>query len=80
MVDGTEIQLKHLPNYLQILASHDKRPYMEGSLDNILKEVERDALIFALETANGNKVQAAKSLGLSRAGLYKKLIKHQLHK
>lgn len=80
MLDGTEIQLKHLPNYLQILASHDIRPYVEGTLETILKGVERDALIIALETANGNKVQAARSLGLSRAGLYKKLIKHQLHK
>lgn len=80
MLDGTEIQLKHLPNYLQILASHDIRPYIEGSLETILNGVEKDALIIALETANGNKVQAAKSLGLSRAGLYKKLIKHQLHK
>ncbi len=80
MLDGREIQLKHLPNYLQILASHDIRPYVEGSLETILNGVEKDALIIALETANGNKVQAAKSLGLSRAGLYKKLIKHQLHK
>ncbi|MBC2723316.1 MAG: sigma 54-interacting transcriptional regulator, partial [Desulfosporosinus sp.] len=80
MLEGTEIQLKHLPNYLQVLASHDIRPYVEGSLETILNGVEKDALIIALETANGNKVQAAKSLGLSRAGLYKKLIKHQLHK
>lgn len=80
MVDGTEIQLKHLPNYLQLLASHDIRPYVEGTLETILKGVEKDALIIALENAQGNKAQAAKSLGLSRAGLYKKLIKHQLHK
>jgi len=80
MVDGTEIELKHLPSYLQIIASHDIRPYVEGSLETILNEVEKDALIIALKNTNGNKVQAAKSLGLSRAGLYKKLIKHQLHK
>ncbi|MDO0825179.1 sigma 54-interacting transcriptional regulator [Desulfosporosinus nitroreducens] len=80
MVDGTEIELKHLPSYLQIIASHDTRPYVEGSLETILNEVEKDALVIALKNSNGNKVQAAKSLGLSRAGLYKKLIKHQLHK
>ncbi|EHQ90754.1 sigma-54-dependent Fis family transcriptional regulator [Desulfosporosinus youngiae] len=79
ILEGTEIQLKHLPNYLQVLANHDIRPYVEGSLETILNGVEKNALIIALETANGNKVQAAKSLGLSRAGLYKKLIKHQLH-
>jgi len=80
MLEGTEIQLKHLPSYLQVLAGRDIRPYVEGSLETILNEVEKDALVIALENANGNKVQAAKSLGLSRAGLYKKLIKHQLHK
>lgn len=80
MLDGSEIQLKHLPNYLQILATHEARIFSGGSLDSILDAVEKEALIYALDTANGNKVQAAKSLGLSRAGLYKKLIKHNLHK
>ncbi|MDP4161244.1 MAG: sigma 54-interacting transcriptional regulator [Bacillota bacterium] len=79
MLDGSEIQLKHLPNYLQILAGHETRPFVGGALENILNRVEKEALIYALENANGNKVQAARTLGLSRAGLYKKLIKHQLH-
>lgn len=79
MLDGSEIQLKHLPNYLQILAGHETRPFVGGALENILNRVEKEALIYALNNANGNKVQAAKTLGLSRAGLYKKLIKHGLH-
>ncbi|EGW40579.1 sigma-54-dependent Fis family transcriptional regulator [Desulfosporosinus sp. OT] len=79
MLDGSEIQLKHLPNYLQILDGREARPFAGGSLEAILSGVEKEALIYALDTANGNKVQAAKTLGLSRAGLYKKLIKHQLH-
>jgi transcriptional regulator with PAS, ATPase and Fis domain len=79
LLDGSEIQLKHLPNYLQILDGRGARPFAGGSLETILDGVEKEALIYALDTANGNKVQAAKSLGLSRAGLYKKLIKHRLH-
>lgn len=79
MLDGSEIQLKHLPNYLQILDGREARPFAGGSLETILNGVEKEALIYALDTANGNKVQAAKTLSLSRAGLYKKLIKHQLH-
>lgn len=79
MLDGPEIQLKHLPGYLQALAGGEARPYAGKSLEGILDEVERDALIYALEAAKGNKVQAAKTLGLSRAGLYKKLDKHHLH-
>ncbi|MGC7873081.1 sigma 54-interacting transcriptional regulator [Desulfosporosinus sp. SYSU MS00001] len=80
MLDGSEVQLKHLPNYLQILAGNETRHFSGGSLESILDAVEKEALIYALDAANGNKVQAAKSLGLSRAGLYKKLIKHDLHK
>ncbi|KLU67731.1 transcriptional regulatory protein ZraR [Desulfosporosinus acididurans] len=80
MLDGSEIQLKHLPNYLQILAGNETRHFSGGSLESILDAVEKEALIYALDAANGNKVQAAKNLGLSRAGLYKKLIKHNLHK
>lgn len=38
-----------------------------------LAEQERTAIIRALERAGGNKVQAAKLLGISRAGLYIKL-------
>ncbi len=79
MVDGSEIQLKHLPSYLQLLAGHESRPFVGGSLESILSGVEKEALIYALETAKGNKVQAAKNLGLSRAGLYKKLNKYDLH-
>lgn len=79
MLDGSEIQLKHLPRYLRILAGPESRPFLGGSLENIISGVEKEAIIYALDTTNGNKVQAAKSLGLSRAGLYKKLKKHGLH-
>jgi len=79
MVDGSEIQLKHLPSYLQVLAGQETHPFVGGSLENILAGVEKEAIIYAIETAHGNKVQAAKALGLSRAGLYKKLKKYDLH-
>ncbi|TGE31284.1 sigma 54-interacting transcriptional regulator [Desulfosporosinus sp. Sb-LF] len=78
MVDGSEIQLKHLPNYLQILSGSETRTFATGSLEHILNEVEKEALIYALDISKGNKVEAAKTLGLSRAGLYKKLKKHHL--
>lgn len=34
---------------------------------------ERDAIMFALKTANGNKVQAARELGMSRTTLYARI-------
>jgi|GEM_PF-5546706 len=55
------------------------RDLVGQSLETILARVEKEALIYALDAANGNKVQTAKTLGLSRAGLYKKLKKHDLH-
>ncbi|KJS50098.1 MAG: Fis family transcriptional regulator [Peptococcaceae bacterium BRH_c23] len=79
MIDGSQIQLKHLPTYLQLLSGQETRPFDGGSLENILAGVEREAIIYALDTANGNKAQAAKNLGLSRAGLYKKLKKLDIY-
>ena len=79
MLDGSEIQLKHLPSYLQILAGHETHTFVGVSLESIIAGVEKEAIIYALDTVNGNKVQTAKNLGLSRAGLYKKLKKYDLH-
>ena len=39
---------------------------------------ERDALIAALKQAGGNKTVAAKSLGMSRRTIYRKLEEHGL--
>ena len=38
-----------------------------------LEALERDAIIRCLSSANGSKVQAAKSLGMSRATIYRKI-------
>lgn len=40
---------------------------------NQLESMERDAIITSLEDAGGNKVQAAKNLGISRATIYRKI-------
>jgi transcriptional regulator of acetoin/glycerol metabolism len=38
-----------------------------------LEAMERDAIVMSLSDANGNKVQAARSLGMSRATIYRKI-------
>ena len=43
-----------------------------------LKEVERQALVHALEVAAGDKTRAASSLGIDRVTLYRKLKKYDL--
>jgi transcriptional regulator of acetoin/glycerol metabolism len=40
---------------------------------NRMEAVERDAIVQGLEDARGNKVQAAKLLGMSRATIYRKI-------
>jgi sigma-54 dependent transcriptional regulator, acetoin dehydrogenase operon transcriptional activator AcoR len=40
---------------------------------NRMEAVERDAIVRGLEDAHGNKVQAAKLLGMSRATIYRKI-------
>jgi sigma-54 dependent transcriptional regulator, acetoin dehydrogenase operon transcriptional activator AcoR len=40
---------------------------------NRMEAVERDAIVRGLEDARGNKVQAAKLLGMSRATIYRKI-------
>ena len=41
-----------------------------------LEEIERDALISALQANQGNILQAAKSLGITRQTLYNKMKKY----
>ncbi|HZW82536.1 MAG TPA: sigma 54-interacting transcriptional regulator [Candidatus Deferrimicrobium sp.] len=79
VVDSEEIELKHLPIYLQTLKGRKSSNSHKGqSLASIVEEVEKEAIVFALAAAKGNKVQACHALGLSRSGLYKKLEKYNL--
>jgi transcriptional regulator with PAS, ATPase and Fis domain len=47
-------------------------------LQEIMERVERQLLERALQQAQGNKLQAAGLLGISRPGFYKKLQKHKM--
>jgi sigma-54 dependent transcriptional regulator, acetoin dehydrogenase operon transcriptional activator AcoR len=38
-----------------------------------LQSIERDAIVLALQDAHGNKAQAARALGMSRATIYRKI-------
>jgi sigma-54 dependent transcriptional regulator, acetoin dehydrogenase operon transcriptional activator AcoR len=59
-----DIQPEDLPGYC-----HDSaRRQLTG-----MEAVERDAIVHALRNANGNRVQAATTLGIARSSLYRKL-------
>jgi DNA-binding NtrC family response regulator len=79
---GNVAQLQHL---LQQVVQHQRHGSIEPKhlppeLHSIsrrvlstLESMERDAIVQSLADSNGNKVQAARSLGMSRATIYRKI-------
>ncbi|MGH2342808.1 sigma-54 interaction domain-containing protein [Segnochrobactraceae bacterium EtOH-i3] len=53
-------------------------PERRQTLSEAVDELERTLILRALEEAGGNKMEAARALGLSRTNLYAKLQKHGL--
>jgi len=76
ILEGKTINKEHLPLYL-FSASKYRELKNRGSLHQLVEEIEREAIIEALKTCSGNKNQAAALLGISRAGLYKKLKRYK---
>lgn len=73
LVDGEYISMSHLPHYLQKFGKGARRSLNNKTLPALLDQVEKEALLEALSSTGGNKMQAAKILGISRAWLYKKM-------
>ncbi|WP_313885000.1 sigma-54-dependent Fis family transcriptional regulator [Desulfofundulus sp. TPOSR] len=78
LVEGDIIEVKHMPPYLQKASQGRKRNLHNRTLATLLQEVEKEALLEALAAAGGNKMQAAKTLGISRAWLYKKMKQYDI--
>ncbi|HBX24265.1 MAG TPA: PAS domain S-box protein [Desulfotomaculum sp.] len=78
LVESDKIELNNLPQYL-IKQKETVRPMNnDKTLPVLLESVEKEALIEALEKTGGNKLRAAKALGISRAWLYKKIKQYQI--
>ncbi len=71
IVDNEIIELHHLP--ARFASPQIVRYKASGTLESYLLECEKEAVTLALKNAGGNKIQAAKILGISRAALYRKL-------
>jgi DNA-binding NtrC family response regulator len=54
------------------------RPLKE-MVDEAVKAVERQAILDALDRANGSPTKAAALLGISRASVYNKLKEYRIH-
>ncbi|SHJ71926.1 regulatory protein, Fis family [Desulfofundulus thermosubterraneus DSM 16057] len=85
------IRPHHLPAHLYALAGENRLPgekrflgqvteaFRQGkTLTQIMEQVEKNIVLQALAESKGNKAKAARLLGISRPGLYKKLIKYNL--
>ncbi|MTV50716.1 PAS domain-containing protein [Heliobacillus mobilis] len=77
-VKGEMIDVCHLPIYLQKFTKNDDISLQQQNLQSLLEQTEKAAILQSLAQTNGNKVQAAQMLGISRAGLYQKLTKYNI--
>ena len=72
------VELRDLPQNIRI---GDDKQLGEGAAlsgDLTIKEAEKQMMINALKTCNGNRSAAAKKLGMSRRTLHRKLHTYQL--
>ncbi len=78
VIEDQIIQPHHLPMYLKKMSQSKIKISDRISLKTIMEDTERNVLVQALQRTGGNKVKAARLLGISRAGLYQKLEKYSL--
>ena len=71
------LQVNNLPPQLSPVVASRRDPSAPTAVLS-LAEVERQALVHALEIAANNVTMAARSLGINRATLYRKLKKYDL--
>ncbi len=74
MEDNEIIDIKDLPKEL----TGKKIEIMPKKLQDVLAESEKNAIIFALRAAKGNKTKAAKILDIGRTSLYEKIEKYKI--
>ena len=77
--DGSEIKPRHLSAAIQGKSEPRRKSHDDSALETLeatFLRVEKEILIKHLRASRGQKVAAAKSLGLSRPGLDAKLARH----
>ncbi|GCD10148.1 sigma-54 interaction domain-containing protein [Clostridium tagluense] len=71
------IMPRHLPE--KIIKNNIKKYSLENNyLKDVVETIEKDLIMECIGKTGGNKRETAKRLGLSRAGLYKKLNRYNL--
>jgi len=77
LLEGNTIDTEHLPEELHHYNEQCKRIGTDFALRK-LADVEWDTVMEALEQTKGNRMHAAKLLGISRSTLYEKLKDHNI--
>ncbi|HEY3316458.1 MAG TPA: sigma 54-interacting transcriptional regulator [Bacillota bacterium] len=74
LAEGEVIALEDLPPALRSATGRGEAgPFFEGTLAEAVAKAEREAITQAVEAAGGNKVKAARRLGIHRSTLYEKM-------
>ena len=77
--DGNLIEISNLSDKIRSrLVTEPPWVKLQGSLKEMVEELEKSVLIRILEKHGGNKTKVAKELGLSRNGLMKKMKRYGL--
>jgi DNA-binding NtrC family response regulator len=74
--DGPLLDVRHLPDkirWAQQVVAHPRRGGEPIVLDEFLQEIEKELIERAMRRAKGNKTQAAKMLGMTRARFHRRL-------
>ena len=66
------------PQDLSLPHDADMPDMRDKTLDDAIDEVEKRIILDVLQVHDGNKIEASKALGISRASLYNKLKKHDI--
>lgn len=77
LVEGNTIEVSHLPDNI-VLAQPDTVS-IDNTLEEYLSLCEKKFIIRTLKKNKGNRTKTAKSLGIHRSNLYKKLEKYNIN-
>jgi transcriptional regulator of acetoin/glycerol metabolism len=74
--EGAKIGREHLPE--QVIEASRAAPRDALDVRQKVANVEREAVLAALDATDGNQTQAAKRLGVSRFALIRMMAKHDI--
>jgi DNA-binding NtrC family response regulator len=76
---GGQIKPEHLPGWITGLeTTSESFIRRDGSLRDTLANAEKQIIVDTLRSVGGNKIKAAKVLGIHRSSLYEKMKQHNV--